>query len=133
MEFKWKWSTSLLAVLTAMGSGMTTSEANAAPIFSSNHSIKSIGLSIVSDLAFVEFTANLSGYTCVNPSGGAGPRRMFFDPTTARGKLVMSMLTSAHLAGKRVFVTGTGPCLTEQVDPGAPATVTEMIDYLRIE
>ena len=37
---------------------------------------------------------------------------MIFDHTTARGKSLLTLLTSAQLSGKKVNLTGTGTCTT---------------------
>lgn len=130
-------SASMLAVLVAV----TVAPEAKATVTATNLSIKAIGLSAFSTgnpavpgaLAYVTFTTSLTGHVCTLPAGNPGFFRMVFDHTTARGRTIMSLLTAAQLADKKVSVTGNNLCVTQVLEPGEAGTQTETIIWLRVE
>lgn len=85
-----------------------------------------IGLSKVTpSLAFVEFSVNVNP-NCTIPNGSQGHKRLYFDFTTEKGKVIMSMLTAAYLSSRNVSVMGDNVCITQQPDIG-PNTITESV------
>jgi hypothetical protein len=59
-----------------------------------------------SSTATVFFTPPLNNASCQVSTA------MLFDHTTARGKSILTLLTSAQLSGKKVDFVGTGTCTT---------------------
>jgi hypothetical protein len=122
--------TSAMAALLTM----TVAPAAKALAVGSNLSVSAIGLSKSSTtLAYVRFSgSNITGQNCTVPPGEQGQNMMFFDFTTTRGKAIMSLLTAAQLAGKKVSILGNNTCLTQQVDVLQNATM-ESINWVEIK
>jgi hypothetical protein len=72
----------------------------------SGATIGAIQIVTSSNTATVFFTPGLS-----NPACQVGTA-MVFDHTTARGKSLMTLITSAQLSGKKMDFIGTGTCQT---------------------
>lgn len=62
--------------------------------------------------------------SCV--SGSAWISEFAFDPTTNKGKALLTMLTAAQLAGKRVDAAGAGTCSAMSTGNA------ENLDYIKI-
>jgi hypothetical protein len=78
---------------------------------------------------------NITGAVSGAPACTAWPPLMAVDISTARGKVVMSVLTSAFLAGKTVTLRGTSPgtCVTPANQASGSSVAVEQAYYVLIE
>jgi hypothetical protein len=114
----------LLALITVCVIATLTSQASA---LGSVNAVRVTELSLDgTNLAWAHFSANIGGSrpACMN-SGWAND--LAFDPTTSKGKALLSVLTAALLSGKQVDVAGVGTCTTMATNVGA-----ETLGYVKL-
>jgi len=94
---------------------------------------KILTLEVVGTATTPYVMVNMSGTPSGYPACSVWPVMMAVDISTARGKIVMSVLTSAFLAGKTVTLRGTSPgtCVTPS-NQATPVAV-EQAYYVQLE
>lgn len=87
------------------------------------------GATTTTPYVIVTFSAgSTSPAGCTN---GVGTTSMTFDASTNRGKVLLSLLTSAFLAGKPVNIVGSGSCIAPGGFLGGAVNL-EIVNYATV-
>jgi hypothetical protein len=123
----------VLCSLLAVTSLTAETEARASE-FSNNTAIANIGYFVQGTHAWVEFTSAIPGIAACVTTSPNWTKSFAFPITDDKGKALLSSITAAMLAGKRVSAKGTGACtsaLTWGPGTGAGAPLTANVELLQ--